>query len=41
MNQVITAPLDRCAWRSFDIRNFIGFVEPLRDTAIPGERDAG
>lgn len=33
--------LDRCAWRSFDIRNFIDFVEPLRDTAIPGERDAG
>ena len=29
------------AWRSFDIRNFIGFVKPLRDTAIPGERDAG
>ena len=33
--------LDRCAWRSFDIRNFIGFVEPLRDTDMPGERDAG
>ena len=31
--------LYRQNWCSFDIRNFIGFVEPLRDTDIPGCRD--
>ena len=31
--------LDAQGWRSFRLDNFIGFVEPLRDSDIPGCRD--